>query len=352
MKYLRVIDLFTGAGGLTLGFHKAMGDLGIDFEVVASVELDKDSAKTYAKNFSPDNQYVGDIGVWVQSNEIPEADIVIGGPPCQGFSLLNKKTEPDPRNQLWQEYLQVILKSKAKIFVLENVPPFLKSKEFEEFCSLTNEGGLLEGYSIYSQVLDSSRLGAPQKRKRGIIVGYQKYLEEPFEFEECEPRTLQDAFHGIPLEVSGVNLPDNQEFYRTDELHLGRNYTDLSLERFKHIPPGGNRFDIPDELLSPCWRKHKSGAADVMGRLSWDKPSVTIRTEFFKPEKGRYIHPTEDRAITHFEAARLQGFPDDFLWFGSKVSIARQIGNAVPVQMSHKIFLSLFNSIRKVVSDG
>lgn len=87
----------------------------------------------------------------------------------------------------------------------------------------------------------------------------------------------------------------------------------------------------------------------MMGRLSWDKPSVTIRTEFFKPEKGRYIHPTEDRAITHFEAARLQGFPDDFLWFGSKVSIARQIGNAVPVQMSQNIFLSLSNLIRKVV---
>ena len=86
-----------------------------------------------------------------------------------------------------------------------------------------------------------------------------------------------------------------------------------------------------------------------MGRLSWDKPSVTIRTEFFKPEKGRYIHPTEDRAITHFEAARLQGFPDDFVWFGSKVSIARQIGNAVPVQMSQNIFLSLSNLIRKVV---
>ena len=263
--------------------------------------------------------------------------------------MLNKKTAPDPRNQLWQEYIQVILKSKAKIFVLENVPPFLKSKEFEEFCSLTNEGGLLEGYSIYSRVLDSSLLGSPQKRKRGIIVGYQKYLEEPIEFEECEPRTLQDAFQGIPLEVSGINLPNNKEFYRTDELHLGRNYTDLSLERFKHIPPGGNRFDIPDELLSPCWRKHKSGAADVMRRLSWDKPSVTIRTEFFKPEKGRYIHPTEDRAITHFEAARLQGFPDGFLWYGSKTSVARQIGNAVPVQLSYSIFTSLSKLIRKVV---
>ena len=133
MRTLRAIDLFTGAGGLTLGFHKAMEDLGIDFKVVASVELDKDSAKTYAKNFSPDNQYVGDIGVWVQSNEIPEADIVIGGPPCQGFSLLNKKTAPDPRNQLWQEYIQVILKSKAKIFVLENVPPFLNLRNLKNF---------------------------------------------------------------------------------------------------------------------------------------------------------------------------------------------------------------------------
>src|ERR1700744_1609418 len=103
-------------------------------------------------------------------------------------------------------------------------------------------------------------------------------------------------------------------------MHLTRYYEPSSLRRFARIPPGGNRFDLPRHLMSQCWRDHTTGSTDVMGRLSWDKPSVTIRTEFFKPEKGRYLHPTEPRALTHHEAARIQGFPDDYLWVGSKSS--------------------------------
>jgi DNA (cytosine-5)-methyltransferase 1 len=121
------------------------------------------------------------------------------------------------------------------------------------------------------------------------------------------------------------------------ELHITRRPTELSLARFRAIPPGGSRKNLPDELMTECWRKHKSGAGDVMGRLSWDKPSVTIRTEFFKPEKGRYLHPHEDRPITHAEAALIQGFPEDFLWCGTKTSIARQIGNAVPPPLARAI---------------
>src|SRR5690606_9118928 len=107
--------------------------------------------------------------------------------------------------------------------------------------------------------------------------------------------------------------------YTAHELHITRKYTPLSRERFEHIPYGGNRFNLPDELKAPCWIKHTSGSADVMGRLVWDRPSVTIRTEFFKPEKGRYLHPEENRALSHLEAARLQGFPDTFEWCGPKL---------------------------------
>jgi DNA (cytosine-5)-methyltransferase 1 len=110
----------------------------------------------------------------------------------------------------------------------------------------------------------------------------------------------------------------------------------MSLARYRAIPEGGNRFDLarnrPD-LLPRCWADKPSGTADVMGRLWWDRPSLTIRTEFFKPEKGRYLHPEADRPITHREAARLQSFPDDFEFDGSKVQIARQIGNAVPPRL-------------------
>src|SRR5690606_27946388 len=102
--------------------------------------------------------------------------------------------------------------------------------------------------------------------------------------------------------------------------------------------------DIREEYLAPCWRNHRSGSGDVMGRLWWDRPSVTIRTEFFKPEKGRYLHPTEHRAITHFEAALIQGFPEDYKWFGSKTSIGRQIGNAVPIPLAKAIAESLLDA--------
>ncbi|HOO89075.1 MAG TPA: DNA cytosine methyltransferase, partial [Synergistales bacterium] len=117
------------------------------------------------------------------------------------------------------------------------------------------------------------------------------------------------------------------------DLHFGRDPTKTSRERYEAVPPGGNRFDLQKnapELLPECWRKKTSGGTDLFGRLWWDRPSVTIRTEFFKPEKGRYLHPEKHRPITHREAARLMGFPDDFLFRGSKTEIARQIGNAVP----------------------
>lgn len=125
--------------------------------------------------------------------------------------------------------------------------------------------------------------------------------------------------------------------FRTTDLHLTRTYKDRSRMRFPYIPPGGNRFNIPNHLLPVCWERHKTGSGEVMGRLRWDRPSVTIRTEFFKPEKGRYLHPTEHRALTHHEAARIQGLPDDYRWVGSKASIARQIGNAVPVPLAEAL---------------
>jgi DNA (cytosine-5)-methyltransferase 1 len=104
----------------------------------------------------------------------------------------------------------------------------------------------------------------------------------------------------------------------------------MSVERYSHIPPGGNRWNLPQSLMPDCWKRKTKGGTDLFGRLWWDRPAVTIRTEFYKPEKGRYLHPEADRPITHREAARLQGFPDDFELSGTKISVGRQIGNAVP----------------------
>ena len=123
-----------------------------------------------------------------------------------------------------------------------------------------------------------------------------------------------------------------------------RNPRAISLQRYKVIPPGGNRFDLqrsrPD-ITPPCWLNKPAGTTDVMGRMWWDRPAPTIRTEFFKPEKGRYLHPEYHRPITHREAARLQSFPDTFVFEGSKTEIARQIGNAVPPELAHAIAVHL-----------
>jgi DNA (cytosine-5)-methyltransferase 1 len=136
---------------------------------------------------------------------------------------------------------------------------------------------------------------------------------------------VRDAIGDLPLKPTGKDW------------HIGRNPQQMSVERYRAVPEGGNRFDLarnrPD-LLPACWANKPTGTTDVFGRLWWDRPASTIRTEFFKPEKGRYLHPKAHRPITHREAARLQTFFDWFVFEGSKIEVARQIGNAVPPRLA------------------
>ena len=343
---IRVLDLFSGAGGLSQGLREASRR----FTTVRAVENDAAAAASYAHNHGKAKVFAGKIEDWLTSEDVPSADIVIGGPPCQGFSALGKQDVLDERNHLWEYYAETIHRAQPKYFVLENVPAFLKSVQFERFEELCEPGGKLNDYSFRATVLNAADYGAAQLRKRVVLMGHSRDLQFPgFPDPSHGPdkwRKLKDVLGGLPESVRALDLPErwievgDMELpgpFETSELHLTRHYETKSLERFGHIPTGGNRFDIPDRLLSPCWKKHKSGSGDVMGRLVWDKPSVTIRTEFFKPEKGRYLHPTEHRALTHHEAARIQGFPDDYKWIGSKTSIARQIGNAVPIPLGTAI---------------
>lgn len=147
--------------------------------------------------------------------------------------------------------------------------------------------------------------------------------------------------------------------FRGQDLHVGRTPTELSLARYRAILPGQNRKALTEHdrvhadragfrrLSTDSWDRHVNGSGDVMGRLEWDKPSVTIRTEFFKPEKGRYLHPEAPRPLSHLEAARIQGFPDDFRWCGSKTQIARQIGNAVPVPLAKALAAHVHKALEK-----
>lgn len=329
----RLIDLFCGAGGMSLGFADPRFCGG--FRNVLAVDNDAAAIATHEHNFGG-TSVCGNIETWLEKAEVPHADVVIGGPPCQGFSLLNKKRDGDARRALWEPYLDVVARSGARVFVMENVAELFRSDELGDIRARAK--GL--GFQTEAAILNAADYGAPQTRRRTIVLGWKEGLWQP-QFPplktHAEPgldsnlppwRTVRDAISDLPapvrLEIEG-EAPLN--------LHIRRTPTEKSLARYRAVPPGGNRFDLQrnaPEITPDCWIRKTSGGTDLFGRLWWDRPSVTIRTEFYKPEKGRYLHPEAHRPITHREAARLMGFPDDFHFCGTKVEVARQIGNAVP----------------------
>ncbi|RLM23244.1 DNA (cytosine-5-)-methyltransferase [Brenneria alni] len=358
---LKVIDLFCGAGGLSCGFMR--GKNGAHFESVLALDNDSAAIKTYNANFGQ-HGVVANIEDWIADNPVPKADVVIGGPPCQGFSLLNKNRAGDYRRALWEPYMDIIEKSSASVFVMENVPGLLSSNEFQDILNRAESMGFI---LLNPSVLNTADYGAPQTRKRAIAVGIKK---DRF-FQDCipdfppppthqgpdKPGTLP-TWHTVKDFIYDLPEPVGTEIRNTEpplDLHFGRNPTDLSQERYRAVPIGGNRFDLqknrPD-ITPACWIKKKSGGTDLFGRLWWERPSVTIRTEFFKPEKGRYLHPEKHRPITHREAARLMSFPDDFVFVGSKTEIARQIGNAVPPVFAQQIASYVINLMEYRTQNG
>ncbi len=344
MDKVKVIDLFAGAGGLTCGFDMLRDAEGEQlFETVWANDFNKDAVDTFNRNFGNvcllgDLEEILDSG----SSKIPQADVVVGGPPCQGFSLLNKNRAGDVRRGLWYQYMRVVELSGAHTFLMENVPQLLKSDEYLEIVEFAESLGFVVSPG---KTLTAADYGVPQVRKRAIIVGTKK--NNPHDYfppkkthtkpakivddSQIPWTTVKSAIGDLPKPV-GTEIREKST--ATLRLHFGRNPTQLSKDRYRAIPKEGmNRFDlqrVAPELTPNCWIKKKSGGTDLFGRLWWDRPSVTIRTEFFKPEKGRYLHPVQHRPITHREAARIQTFPDSFYFCGSKIAVARQIGNAVP----------------------
>ncbi|MEU1617799.1 DNA cytosine methyltransferase [Streptomyces sp. NPDC005722] len=438
---ITVVDLFAGCGGFTQGFHEFRPDgacgRGPVFQSLAAVEHDASAAATYAANFGSGlveggieraRVYFGDIEAWEPTQDDLNADVVVGGPPCQGFSALNRKKKGTERNRLWEEYVRVVAKIRPKVFVIENVDRFLKSDEFRNLLSQVEEGGLLSEYRLVDPpglqpgdsdeernkryLLNAADYGAVQARRRAIVIGVRRDIGNGRTMEypvgtrvrrrrsrtggSAQPISGVDAstsywrsvgavfWESYLLKLQGTELPDRKEripevdayvpgYFMTRELHFGRNPESLSRARYRAIPKGGNRkdlrgkwytedetgevhvFDDPNPrgvrtpvlpLSTPSWDKHNTGTGDVMGRLRMDEPSVTIRTEFFKPEKGRYLHPTDPRPITHYEAARIQGFPLTYRWCGSKTDIAKQIGNAVPIPLGSAIASAIYDFLR------
>ena len=366
-----LIDLFAGCGGMTLGFlwnqllsgagpRAIFGPPGVlplsPFHVKLANDFDDAALATYQANFDPHGAHSigGPIeALLTRGSAVPFADVVVGGPPCQGFSLLNKQREGDVRRSLWWHFMEVAERANARVIVMENVPQLMGSAEFQQMLSRLRQ----LGYRHYmAHVLCAADYGVPQTRRRAIVMASRvgpialptpTHLEprrldsldgQRTEWSKLQPWSrVKDAIGDLP-EPRGTGI--REEDSDTERLHFGRQPTATSLKRYRAVPIGGNRFDLqrnaPD-ITPACWIRKTSGGTDLFGRLWWDRPSVTIRTEFFKPEKGRYLHPVSHRPITHREAARLQSFPDDFTFRGTKIDIAKQIGNAVPPLLAFAI---------------
>jgi DNA (cytosine-5)-methyltransferase 1 len=324
----RVIDLFAGIGGMTCGFVQTGR-----FEPVFAVEIEASAAEIYRVNFG-EHVHEGDIA---EVREFPRADVVIGGPPCQGFSPLGRDRDQGSRaelNSLWRHFVRALDDVRPAVFVMENVPELLRSAEFARF----REEVEALGYNVRDEVLNAADFGVPQLRRRAIVTGALA-TEPPWPaMSEGPHMTVRKALRGLAFEPDGYSW------------HRGRpNIRPSSIERYRAVPEGGNRFDLarnrPD-LLPRCWREKPTGTTDVFGRLWWDRPAFTIRTEFYKPEKGRYLHPEADRPITVREAACLQSFPrrrarppHGFIFpeHVPMTAIAKGIGNAVPPMLARQI---------------
>jgi DNA (cytosine-5)-methyltransferase 1 len=322
------MDLFAGCGGMTRGFVDTK-----KYEPVFAVEWDTHAAETYALNFG-DHVFAGDIAA---VEEFPQVDVVIGGPPCQGFSPLNMRGVGLERRGLWREYLRALEESSPRAFVMENVPELLRSAEYESFRVAAEA----LGFEVEDRVLVAADYGVPQTRRRAFVIGVREGAPPWPEATHAQPGreqrgqlpwlTFRDAVEGLPLK------PDGHAWHRA------RNPRPMSLERYKTIPrEGEGRFDLaarrPD-ITPACWLRKPTGSTDVFGRLWWNRPAFTIRTEFYKPEKGRYLHPSEHRPITIREAARCMSFTDEFVLpeHQPMTAVAKQIGNAVCPTLARRV---------------
>ena len=348
-----VIDLFAGVGGLSLGFEME------GFDILLANEFDQSIATAYKENHKSTNVVVGDITSLDLSKVFGEyvnrIDVVIGGPPCQGFSQKGKrKTINDERNFLFKHYVEVVKFVKPKYFVMENVPNLLTA---EKGFFLNEIKGLFKGYgySIRYGILNAADYGVPQNRRRAIIIG--KYLATPPELPlPCKQKvTIWDAISDLAYLESGEgefeqkyrNSPksDYEKKMRKGSKilynHMATKHSALALERLSLIPPNAGKEILPKEHIT------KSVYSGTWSRMKQNDVAVTITTRFDTPSSGKFTHPFLNRAITVREAARLQSFPDTFKFIGSKMSQMKQVGNAVPPLLARKIARVIMNDIKR-----
>ncbi|MGG7199282.1 DNA cytosine methyltransferase [Clostridium butyricum] len=340
MKRYKMIDLFSGCGGITQGFNNTNR-----VEIVGAIDFDKAACETYKYNFKSAKVINGDINeISVESTGFKDIDIIVGGPPCQGFSGLNrwnKQLEDDPRNKLFFQYIRFVSELKPKAILIENVRQILTSKNGfarKSICNMLEE----MGYNVVYDVINAADYGVPQNRMRAFFVAIRNDLGE-FKFENLlkfrqERVTVEDALSDIieieehaKNDLNGYNYElgspksEYQKKIRTGNIlnnHLIYYPTESVQTKMQYVPEGGNWKDVPEALFKT---QRTNRHSNYLKRLDSKAQSVTIDTGH-----NVYFHPQFNRVPTIRESARLQSFPDEFYFTGNKGQQFRQVGNAVP----------------------
>lgn len=351
---MNAIDLFAGCGGLSLGFTQA------GYKILKAVEYDSVIANTYKQN-NPEVEVVVDDIKNIDNSDFFSgmgADVIIGGPPCQGFSMAGSRIRhgfiDDPRNYLFKHYFNIVKTIRPKVFLMENVKGIATingGRIFSEILRLFQDPDAMDGkpYHMYYRIINASDFGVPQRRERMIIIGSQIAVDNigmlwddtkknilkdyPSFFDKV---TVKDAIGNLSAVDEGalvLNPFPETEYQRylassAENLynHTKSHHSKTAIERMSKIKNGENYTVLAEKINSV-----HSGA---YGRLCWEDQATTITTRFDTPAGGRFIHPDKNRTLTPREAARIQSFPDDYLFFGDKRSVSRQIGNAVPPKVA------------------
>ena len=317
-----VVDLFAGAGLFSYAFSREK------FRVISAVEFDQHAAATYARNLGS-HVIAADVRTVKPSGR---CDVIVAGPPCQGFSSIGKRSPRDSRNYLGLVVAQWAKVLRPSVVVIENVAPFLRSPVWR---ILTDRlVGL--GYDVQASVLNAADFGVPQRRKRSFTVASRVGMVKIEPNHDGIFATVREAWEGLPKTPNGKNY------------HVAPAPSGLAMARMRVIPAQGDRDVLlrrAPHLASKSWFAYADRIKDVWGRLRWDEPSGVIRTAFQNPSKGRHIHPEQNRVISLREGARLQSIPDSWEFSGCATHVARQIGNGVPPLMGRAVARAVMRTL-------
>jgi len=351
-KYL---DLFCGIGGLTIGLERA------GLCSVGGLDNWKDAGATYEHNLPDHRCMIADVAT-VDTREIERElsiqnktiDIIVGGPPCQGFSTIGKRTSSDPRNRLWEHYVELVDDMRPAYILIENVEGLLVMEKGQVVKRIIEGFGAI-GYRMKVQLLRAVDFGVPQLRKRIFFLGWLDGLIEPhYPKPWSHPYiTVADAISDLPKLEAGESATvysqqpitayqrDRRGKRRLLSNHEAAKHPPHLVEILSHIPDGGNRKSIPPKL------QPKSGFHNSYARLASNKPAIAVTSNMRKPSSARSTHPIQNRGLTVREGLRLQSFDDSFVPVGCRTSQYLQVGNAVPPLLAEAVGRELARAFRE-----